>query len=66
LNLETTTFTLKEFGTLNFSISKKCIHNYIENMCIANILLRKKKTDLHDDDDEEEEEEEDSRDLLHA
>jgi hypothetical protein len=38
----------------------------MENMCIENILLRKKKTDLHDGEGEEEEEEEDSRDLLHA
>jgi len=48
---------------LNFSILNKNVYTiYIEHTCIENILLRKKKTDLHDG----EEEEEDSRDLLHA
>ncbi len=59
-------YTLKNLDLKFLNIKKKkCIHKYMENMCIENMLLRKKKTDLHDG-EEEEEEEEDSRDLLHA
>jgi hypothetical protein len=56
-------YTLKNLDLEFLNRKIKSIHNYIENMCIQNILLRKMKTELHDD---EEEEEEDSRDLLHA